>query len=73
MTESKCPDCEISGTQYIISTESNEKTGAHPDYRDAMFHIAYCSKCGYVYGVFNKIFHPPSIPDLRDMGKNQNL
>ncbi len=70
MNKPKCPKCEISGTEYIISEESDEKTGA-PDFKDPMFYIVYCSKCGHIYGIFNKIMHPPTVPGFQELLQKQ--
>ena len=50
MVEPKCPSCEVIGTEFIVSTESNQVNG----HDEAWFEIAHCSECGHVYGVFAK-------------------
>jgi len=48
--EPKCPSCDVRGRRYIISSESEARSYI----RDAWFHIAHCSECGHVYGIFTK-------------------
>lgn len=61
MAEPKCPICEVVGTEYIISVDSVEESGAS----EAWFNIVHCSECGHVYGVFAKIIHSPKIKHPR--------
>ncbi len=51
----KCPDCGIAGTDYIMSTESQQRSKAG----DAWFEIVHCTECGHVYGTFPKIVLEP--------------
>ena len=54
----KCPECNIEGTEHIVSEDSIEQHGSE----DPWFNIAYCNNCGHVYGIFNKFI-------LKPMGK----
>ncbi|MFD2617839.1 transcriptional regulator [Terrilactibacillus laevilacticus] len=56
MIEIKCPHCEVVGKEHIVSTESVEKSKNG----DPWFHIAYCDKCGHVYGTFTKTVKRPT-------------
>jgi len=56
MAEPKCPECGVVGNKYIVSESSNETSKAG----DPWFDIAFCDKCGHVYGVFAKIVHSPA-------------
>ncbi|WP_313469779.1 transcriptional regulator [Lysinibacillus sp.] len=56
MAEPKCPECGVVGLQNIVSEGSEEKSKGGDDW----FDVVYCSECGHVYGVFNKISHSPS-------------
>lgn len=57
VAEPKCPSCGVQGTQYIVSTESEQQSRNG----DPWFEIAHCSECGHVYGVFPKVVHKPRI------------
>jgi len=46
----KCPSCAVQGLPYLVSSESEERSYIG----DAWFHIAHCSACGHVYGIFTK-------------------
>ena len=48
--EPVCPSCQLQGRRYIVSSESEEQSYLG----DAWFHIAHCSECGHVYGIFTK-------------------
>jgi len=52
----KCGDCHVVGLEYIVEQESVQTSKAG----DAWFNIVHCSKCGHVYGVFNKISLSPT-------------
>lgn len=53
----KCPDCGIAGTEFINHVESDlQSKGGDP-----WFDIVHCSKCGHVYGVFNKVSLNPTV------------
>jgi uncharacterized Zn finger protein len=54
--EPKCPDCGVIGIENIVSQDSEEESKAG----DAWFNVAYCEKCGHVYGVFAKTVNSPS-------------
>ncbi len=56
MAEPKCPSCEVIGTTYIASKDSDEKSQSG----DAWFNIVHCSECGHVYGVFAKTVITPA-------------
>jgi len=52
----KCPSCEVVGKEYIKHENSEiESKGGDP-----WFSIVHCSKCGHVYGVFNKVSYGPT-------------
>ncbi|WP_409300458.1 transcriptional regulator [Peribacillus sp. SCS-155] len=53
MTEPKCPECQVTGIEHIVSKDSEEAT----ETKDPWFNVAYCDKCGYIYGVFAKVVH----------------
>jgi uncharacterized Zn finger protein len=57
MAEPKCPSCEVVGTSFIVSKDSDEESKGG----DAWFNIVHCSECGHVYGVFAKTVLSPSI------------
>jgi len=50
MTEPKCPQCDASGIDKIVSRASQEKSRENTPW----FFVAYCDECGHVYGVFTK-------------------
>lgn len=57
----KCPDCGVAGTEFLVATDSAERS------RDgkAWFNIVHCSRCGHVYGVIAKhVFGPRGGPQL---------
>jgi hypothetical protein len=56
----QCPQCQVKGIEYIVSEDSVEQSGAG----DAWFNVAFCSQCGYVYGVFAKVVKKPTFPGL---------
>jgi ribosomal protein S27E len=61
LAQPKCPDCAVVGAEFLVTTESSERS------RDgkAWFNIVHCSRCGHVYGVFAKhIFGPRGGPQL---------
>lgn len=57
MAEPKCPECGVVGLGNIVSEGSAEKSKGGDDW----FDVVFCSECGHVYGVFNKISLEPSI------------
>jgi len=58
MADPKCPDCKISGTKHITSTHSDQKTSNGYSY----FHIAHCSECGHIHGIYTKTIPAPYNP-----------
>ncbi|HHZ87677.1 MAG TPA: transcriptional regulator [Chromatiales bacterium] len=50
MADPKCPDCGVQGIDKIVSSDSIERSKR----RTPWFHVAHCSECGYVYGIFSK-------------------
>lgn len=48
MAEPKCPTCNAAGIDHIVSSPSKQVAN------NASFHVAYCDKCGHVYGIFAK-------------------
>lgn len=55
--EAVCPKCDIEGFEYIVSKGSVEQSKID----EPWFDIVYCSNCGHVYGVFNKIVLRPVV------------
>jgi len=49
----KCPDCGVIGKEHINHEPSEQQSRSG----DPWFDIVHCSKCGHVYGIFNKISH----------------
>jgi len=59
--EPRCPNCDVSGIDYIISRESNERSRD----RKPWFYVIYCSACGHVYDVVAKhVFSQSATPRL---------
>lgn len=58
----KCPECGVEGIEHIVSEDSNESSKGG----DAWFNVAYCDKCGHIYGVFAKYVNAPSKPQTID-------
>lgn len=50
MTEPRCPDCNITGIQHIVSVDSRERSRT----RQPWFVVVHCSECGHVYNTFAK-------------------
>ena len=40
--------------------------------RDAWFHIAHCSECGYVYGIFTKAMRESKKPPFPSFEEEQS-
>jgi len=55
MVEPKCPSCNVTGKEHIVSVDSAEYDGDDP-----WFQIVHCDQCGHVYGVFAKIIQGPT-------------
>lgn len=53
----KCPDCGVRGIEHIVSEDSNEQSKGG----DPWFNVAFCAKCGHVYGIFAKVVRQPSL------------
>ncbi len=51
-----CPDCDIKGIEYIVSTPSTETSEGG----DPWFNVAHCNQCGHVYGIFAKTVNRPA-------------
>jgi len=60
MAAPKCPECDASGVEKIVSTPSNEKSRANAPW----YYIAHCDECGHVYGIFTKHVFGNSGPQL---------
>ncbi len=61
MTEPRCPSCDVSGIEHIVSRDSTERSKT----RQPWFLVVLCDQCGHVYGVFAKhTFSQPVIPRL---------
>jgi hypothetical protein len=58
MAEPKCPDCGVAGVEHIVSMDSHKQS----DTNDPLFNVAYCDKCGHIYGVFAKVVNRPTSP-----------
>lgn len=56
----KCPECGVRGVEHIQHKESAITSRGG----DPWFDIAYCGKCGHVYGVFAKVTLDPSMGPL---------
>lgn len=48
MADPKCPTCNVVGIDHIVSSLSKQEA------RNASFHVAYCDRCGHVYGILAK-------------------
>jgi uncharacterized Zn finger protein len=57
MADPKCPECGATGTEHIVSKDSDEQSKGG----DPWFNIVHCDKCGHVYGVFAKVVRSPSM------------
>jgi hypothetical protein len=58
MVEPKCPKCDAVGIDHIVSQESKEES----ETKDPWFNVAYCDKCGHIYGVFAKVVNRATSP-----------
>ncbi|MEM7219089.1 MAG: transcriptional regulator [Pseudomonadota bacterium] len=57
--EPRCPGCDISGIEHIVSRESVERARN----RLPWFHVVHCATCGHVYGVLTKhVFNQAATP-----------
>jgi hypothetical protein len=56
VVQPKCPECGVSGVEHIAQADSAITSRGG----DPWFNIAYCDKCGHVYGVFAKITYGPT-------------
>lgn len=55
----KCPSCQKSGLEHIISHDSVEMS----EWGQPYFQVAACGACGHVYGVFAKRVYARTQPD----------
>lgn len=60
MAEPKCPDCNATGIEKIVSKPSKEKSRENSPW----FFVAFCDECGHVYGIFPKHTFGKSGPQL---------
>lgn len=61
MAEPRCPACDASGMEHIVSKESRERSKT----KQPWFLVVHCDQCGYVYGVLAKhTFSQPVTPKL---------
>jgi hypothetical protein len=51
-----CPTCKSQGIEFVISEPSIEESKGG----DSWFNVAYCSSCGHIHGIFNKVSNPPT-------------
>lgn len=58
MAEPRCPACEITGIEHIVSKESTERSKT----RQPWFLIVHCDACGHVYGVIAKHVFSQAMP-----------
>lgn len=58
VAEPHCPECRISGMDYIVSRESRERSRS----KEPWFVVVHCSACGHVYGVLAKHVFSQSTP-----------
>ena len=65
MAEPKCPDCETSGIEQVVSTPSKQVSIDNMPW----YYVAHCDNCGHVYGVFTKHTFGRSGPQLIVEGK----
>lgn len=50
IAQPKCPGCDISGGEHIVSTPSRERSRA----KQPWFYIIHCDTCGHVYNTLSK-------------------
>ena len=60
MAEPKCPSCDASGIETVVSKPSAERSRQNTPW----FYVAHCESCGHVYGVFTKHVFGRSGPQL---------
>ncbi len=61
MAEPRCPACDVSGMEHIVSKESRERSKT----KQPWFLVVHCDQCGHVYGVLAKhTFSQPVTPKL---------
>ena len=61
MVDPRCPDCEVTGIEHIVSKESTERSKT----KQPWFIVVHCNQCGHVYGVLTKhTFSQPVTPRL---------
>ncbi len=59
MAEPKCPECQVSGVDYIVAKTSRQRSKT----KQPWFLIVHCDNCGYVYDILAKhVFQIPVTP-----------
>lgn len=47
----QCPNCAVTGSDYIISKKGGTSAARGKQFILAPFNIIFCSECGHVYGI----------------------
>jgi uncharacterized Zn finger protein len=50
VAQPRCPGCDVSGSEHIVSTPSRERSRA----KQPWFYIVHCANCGHVYNTLSK-------------------
>jgi hypothetical protein len=65
MAEPRCPNCSVAGVEHIGTKHSTQASKGG----DAWFEVAYCDRCGHVYGVFPKHVLSHNLPFIPKRGR----